>query len=87
MSNIFSIRGAPGSTNFKTKIYRVLIILVLSRRSSLYITNPRTFKILKDPSLVKSNLLLSRVIQINIIFILGIFYKRYTLSLFLKVSP
>ena len=60
---------------------------MLSERSNLYITGPRTFEILKGPNLVKSNLLLNRVVQINIIFILGILYKRYTLFFFLRVSP
>ena len=63
------------------------MIFMLSGRSSLYVTNPKTFKILKGPSLAKFNLLLGRVIQINIIFMFNIFYKRYTLSLFIKVSP
>ena len=35
---------------------------MLSKKSSLYITGPRTLKILKDPNLAKSNLLLSHVI-------------------------
>ena len=60
---------------------------MLSKRSSLYVTNFRIFVILKDFSLAKSNLLLGRVILINIIFILGILYKRYTLSPSLRVNP
>ena len=63
------------------------MILILSGRSSLYITNSRTFKILKNPSFIKSNLLLGLIIYINIIFIFGILCIVYTLSLFLKVSP
>ena len=58
-----------------------------SERSSLYMTGSRTLKILKDPSLVKSDLLLGLVIRINIIFILGILCRRYTLFLFLRVGP
>ena len=60
---------------------------MLSGRSSLYVTNFRTFIILKDPNLAKFNLLLSLVIYINIIFILGILYKKYTLFFFLRVGP
>ena len=45
---------------------------MLSGRSSLYVTGPRTFKILKGPNLAKSNLLLSYIVWINIIFILGV---------------
>ena len=63
------------------------MIFMLSKKFSLYMTGSKTLKILKDFSLVKSNLLLSHVILINIIFILGVFYKRYTLFFFLKVSP
>ena len=49
-----------------------------SGRFSLYVISSRTFKILKDPNLVKSNLLFGLVAQINIIFVLSILYKRYT---------
>ena len=35
---------------------------MLSGKSTLYVTGPRTFEILKDPSLVKSNLLLSLIV-------------------------
>ena len=87
MSGIFSMRGASESANFKTKICLILVIFILSRRSSLYITNPRTFIILKDFNLVKSSLSLSLIILINIIFILGILYRKYTLFFFLRVSP
>ena len=59
---------------------------MLSGKSSLYITGPKTLTILKDSSLVKFNLLLSLIIWINIIFIFSIFYKKYTLFLFLKVN-
>ena len=62
------------------------MIFILFERFSLYITSSRTFEILKNSSLAKSNLLLNYVVQINVIFILGILYKRYTLSPFLKVS-
>ena len=87
MSGIFSIRGASESANFKTEIYLILIIFMLSGKSSLYITGPRAFKTLKGPYLAKSNLLLGRVVQINIIFVLGIFYKRYPLFFSLSVGP
>ena len=62
------------------------MIFMLSRRSNLYITNPKTLRILKDSNLVKSNLLLGLIIQINIIFVLGILYRKYTLSPFFRVS-
>ena len=87
MSDIFSIRGASGSANSKTEIYLILIIFILSGRSSLYIISPKTFKILKDLNLAKSNLLLGHVIQINIIFVLGVFRRKYTLFFFLRVGP
>ena len=60
---------------------------MLSEKSSLYITGPRTLKILKGSSLTKFNLLLNYIIWINIIFVLGILYKKYILFLFLRVSP
>ena len=60
---------------------------MLSERSSLYVISSRTFKILKNSNLIKSNLLLGRVIQINIIFVFSIFYRRYTLFFSLKVGP
>ena len=63
------------------------MIFMLFGRSSLYVTEPKTFIILKDSSLAKSNLLLSRVVLINIIFILGVLYRRYTLFFFLRVNP
>ena len=63
------------------------MIFMLSGRFSLYITGPRIFKILKGSSLAKFNLLLNCVVRINIIFILGILYRRYTLFFFLRVSP
>ena len=47
-------------------------------------TGPRTFIILKDPNLVKSNLSLGFVVQINIIFVFSVFYRRYTLFFFFK---
>ena len=87
MSSISSIRGTSGFPNFKTKIWWILVILMLSERSSLYVTNPKTFIILKDPSLVKSNLLLNLVVRINVIFIFGVLYRRYTLFFFSRVSP
>ena len=62
MFNIFFIRGASGSANYKTEIWRILIIYMLSGRSNLYTISFRTFTILKDPSLVKSNLLLGLVV-------------------------
>ena len=60
---------------------------MLSGRFSLYMTGPKTLKILKDFNLAKSNLLLSRVVWINIIFIFGVLYKRYILFPSLRVSP
>ena len=62
MSNISFIRDASKFTNFKTETYIILIIFMLSGRFSLYMTGPRTFKILKGPNLAKSNLLLSFVV-------------------------
>ena len=50
-------------------------------------TGPKTLNILKDPNLAKFNLLLNRVVQINIIFVLSVLYKRYTLSPSLRVGP
>ena len=86
MFSISFIKSASRSASFKTKTYLILVIFMLSGRSSLYITSFRTFKILKDSSLAKSNLLLSRVIWINIIFMFGVLYKRYTLFFFLRVN-
>ena len=87
MSGIFSIKGASGSTGFKTETCLILIIFMLSERSSLYMTGSRTFKILKGPNLAKSNLLLGCVVWMNVIFMLGVYYRRYTLFLFLRVGP
>ena len=84
---IFFIKDASGSTGFKTKTYLIFIIFMLSRKSSLYITSSRTLKIFKNFNLAKFNLLLSRVVQINIIFVLGILCRRYILFFFLRVSP
>ena len=47
---------------------------MLSGRSSLYVTSPRTFTILK----------LSFIIYINIIFMFGVLLRRYTLNFFFK---
>ena len=80
------MRGVSGLVNFKTEIYLIFMIFMLFKRSSLYVTGSRTFIILKDLSLAKSNLLLGYVVWINIIFVLGILYRRYTLFFFLKVS-
>ena len=63
------------------------MIFMLSKRFSLYVTGSRILKILKNSSLVKFNLLLSYIVLINIIFILSVFYRRYTLFLSLRVSP
>ena len=60
---------------------------MLSGKFSLYVTGSRAFKTLKDFDLIKFDLSLGLVIQINIIFVLDIFCRRYTLFLFLKVSP
>ena len=86
MSGIFSIRGASESANFKTKIYLIFMIFMLFGRFSLYVTGPRTLKILKGFNLAKSNLLLSYIVWINIIFVFGVLHKRYTLFFFLRVS-
>ena len=56
------MRGASRSANFKTKICRILVILILSGRFSLYMINPKTLKILKGSNLMKSSLLLSFVV-------------------------
>ena len=87
MSGIFFIKGASGSADFKTKICLIFVIFMLFKKSSLYMTGSRTLKILKGSNLAKSNLLLDRVVQINIIFMLGICCRKYTLSLSLRVSP
>ena len=81
------MRGVSKSTNFKTKICLILMIFMLFGKFSLYITGSRALKILKGPSLAKSNLLLSYMVWINIVFVLSIYYRRYTLSPFLKVGP
>ena len=52
---------------------------MLSGRSSLYVTNSRIFKILKDSSLAKFNLLLSHVVLINVIFVFRVFFLEDTL--------
>ena len=59
---------------------------MLFGRSSLYMTGPRTFKILKDFNLVKFNLLLSLMVQMNVVFVFGVLYRRYTLFFFLRVG-
>ena len=87
ISGISFIRGISESTNSKTEICLILMIFMLSGKFSLYMTGPRTLKILKDFSLTKFNLLLSYMVWINVIFILGVLYRRYTLFFFLRVSP
>ena len=87
MSGISSIKGTSKSADFKTEIYLILVIFMLSGRSSLYVTNPKTFKILKGSNLAKSNLLLGHVIEINIIFVFGVLCRIYTLFFFLRVGP
>ena len=62
MSGIFSINSTSKSANFRTKTYLILVIFMLSKRFSLYMIGPRTFIILKDPNLAKSNLLLNYVV-------------------------
>ena len=49
-------------------------------------TRPRILIILKDPNFIKSNLSLGLVVQINIIFVFGVLFRRYALFLFLKVG-
>ena len=80
------MRGASGSASFKTKIYLIFMIFILSGKFSLYMTGSKTFIILKGSNLAKSNLLLGRVVRINIIFVLGVLCRRYTLSFFLRVG-
>ena len=87
MSGTFFIKGISGSTIFNTKICLTFIIFMLSERFNLYVTSSKIFKILKDPNLVKFNLLLGLVVWINIIFVLGVLFKRYTLFFFLRVGP
>ena len=87
MSSIFFIRNASKSANFKTKIWRIYITRILSEKSSLYVISPRTFTILKSFSFREFNLSLSLIIWINIIFIISILFKRYTLFLFFKAGP
>ena len=55
---------------------------MLSGRSSSYVTNSKIFIILKDSNLAKSNLLLGLVVWINVVFVFGILYKRYTFFFF-----
>ena len=55
---------------------------MLSKKSSLYVTGSRTFKILKDPSLAKSNLLLNLMVLINIIFMFSVFIEDTLYSSF-----
>ena len=87
MLGISFINSTSGSTSFKTETCLILIIVMLSGRSNLYVINPRIFEILKGSNLVKFNLLLSCVVRINIIFVLSICYRRYTLFFFLRVGP
>ena len=56
------MRSAPKSTNLKTKICLIFVIFMLSKKFSLYVTSPKTFKILNNSSLAKSNLSLSYII-------------------------
>ena len=86
MSGIFSIRGASGFADFKTEICLIFVIFMLSKRFSLYMTGSRTLIILKGFSLAKFSLLFSRVVLINIVFVLGVLYRRYILFFFLRVS-
>ena len=62
MSDISFIKGASGSAGFKTETCLIFVIFILSGKSSLYVTGPRTLKILKGFNLAKSNLLLSYII-------------------------
>ena len=86
ISGIFFIKGASGSANFKIKICLIFVIFMLSGRFSLYVTGSKTFIILNSFSLVKSNLLLGHVVLMNVIFVLGVLYRRYTLFFFLRVG-
>ena len=87
ISSIFFISSISGSANSKTKTWRIYIICILSKRSSSYVISPRTVIILKNNNFAKFNLLLGLVVQKNIIFVFNIFFKRYTLFSFLRVSP
>ena len=60
---------------------------MLFRKSSLYVTSSRTFRISKDSSFTKFNLLLGLMVRINIFFIFSVLYKRYILFFFLRVDP
>ena len=60
---------------------------MMSGKSSLYVISPRTFIILKNSNLVKSSLLLSLIIWINIIFVFSVHHKKYILFFSLRVSP
>ena len=62
MSGIFSTRGASGSINFKTKIWRIFVIRMLSGRFNLYVTGPKIFTILKGSNFAKFDLLLNLII-------------------------
>ena len=84
--DIFFIKGASGSAGSKTEICLIFVIFILSGRFSLYVTGSRTFKILKNSNLAKFSLLLDFVVWINVVFMFGVFYRRYILSLFLRVS-
>ena len=80
ISGISFIKGISRSTNFKTEMWQILVIFMLSGRSSLYITGPRTLYILKNSNLVKFNLLLGFVVWINVIFVFSILCRRYTVT-------
>ena len=60
---------------------------MLSERFTLYVTSPGIFIILKNLNFIKSNLSLGLVVRINVIFVFSVLYRRYTLFLFLRVSP
>ena len=62
MSGMSFIKGASESTDSKTEICLILVIFMLSGRSSLYVTGPKIFKILKGSNLVKFNLSLSLMV-------------------------
>ena len=59
---------------------------MLFGRSSLYIIRPQIFNILNGSSFAKSNFSLGFVVRINVTFVFGVFYRWYTLFLFLRVS-
>ena len=86
MSGISFITSKSGSTDSSTEIYYIYNILIYSESFNLYISGPNTFAIQNSSNFIKSNLSLGLVIWIKVILILDIYYKRYNLSLFFRIS-